>query len=55
MGFKFRYSHLESGGDKCFAVVYNFPHLGLVGFCGILCCGLEVVSLYELLYFGLVL
>ena len=36
VGFKFKYFHLESGGDECFAVVHDFSHMGLQRFCGVL-------------------
>ena len=40
--------------EKCFAVVYDLCHLGLKGFCGVGFGGQEVVGLYELFYFVLV-
>jgi len=32
------------GGGECFAVIYNFPDLGLERFGGVLCCSLEFVG-----------
>jgi hypothetical protein len=42
-------------GDECFAVIYNFPDLGLERLGGVLCCSLEIVGWYEVVDFGVVL